>query len=216
MKGFEFKDIDGEYTLVWYSGGAQSVQIPSFYNGRVVTAIGSHAFMVASATTEVIIPPTITRIERFAFKGCHVKSLIIPDSVTEIEREAFSGCWMEHVVLPTSIDRIEKGTFQQCFMLKSVTIPPFVTSIERFAFFCCNNLEDVTIPSSVTSIAGSAFGSCGNLKKAFFENPYGWYLQNSLFFSKEYSFARDDLEHPPTAAKLLTKVYSYNAYWKRK
>ena len=76
-----------------YSG---EVNIPSTvtYNGKTysVTTIGSFAFYSDSGLISVIIPNSVTTIERCAFYCSSLTSVTIPNSVTTIGEHAFWRC----------------------------------------------------------------------------------------------------------------------------
>ena len=67
--------------------------------------------------------------------GEEVKDLVIPNSVTSIERGAFGGCsGLTSVTIPNSVTSIGDYAFYDCSGLTSVTIPNSVTSIGERAF----------------------------------------------------------------------------------
>ena len=118
------------------------------------------------AATDVVIPNSVTRIEREAFKDCvGLTSVIIPGSVTTIGDCAFFRCTnLTSVKIGNSVTNIGESTFAFCSSLTSVDIPSSVTSIGHNVFGACNSLMSVRIPPSVTSIGDSAFSGCSSLK----------------------------------------------------
>ncbi len=163
------------------------IVIPSTYEGKPVTSIGSYAFGSCSsltlyslmyygtsnktfslngqAVTELVIPNTVTSIPSFAFYYCtNITSVTIPNSVISIGDEAFYFCSsLTSVTIPDSVTSIGVSAFYGCSSLTSVTIPNSVTSIGVFAFDGCSSLTSVTIPDSVTSIGDEAFRGCSSL-----------------------------------------------------
>ncbi len=126
----------------------------------------------SGASTEVVIPNSVTRIGDAAFKGCAgLTSVTIPNSVTSIGSLAFEGCTgMTHVTIPNSVTSIGSGAFSYCKGLTSITIPDSVTSIGEGAFDYCTNLTSITIPSGVTSIAYRTFSYCEGLTRVTIPN----------------------------------------------
>ncbi|MGI2897295.1 leucine-rich repeat domain-containing protein, partial [Vibrio alginolyticus] len=95
-------------------------------NKKVVISYGG-------ARKEVVIPDTVTIIERRALASSELTSVVIPDSVTTIGREAFAGNELISVAIPESVSTISYGVFSN------------------------NNLTSVTISDSVNTIAPEAF-----------------------------------------------------------
>ena len=72
-------------------------------------AIGEAAFGVCRGLTSIVIPNSVTKIERGAFGSCGLTSITIPDSVTVIEKYAFESCIrLKSIVIPYSVTEISK------------------------------------------------------------------------------------------------------------
>ena len=119
------------------------LEVPDYYKGKPVTAIGENAFMNCSQVTEIIIP----------------------DSITSIGDGAFAYCiGLTKIVIPNGITSIGENMFETCTSLSEVGIPDTVTSIDRYAFINCLSLTEIHIPDSVTYIAEGAFGGSGMVR----------------------------------------------------
>lgn len=111
--------------------------IPSEYNSKPVTSIGSDAFSNCTGLT----------------------SITIPDSVTSIGDNAFYNCrGLNRVTIPNSVTSIGEGAFLLCTSLTSVTIPDSVTSIGYGAFSGCSGLTSITVADGNTKYHSS--GNC--------------------------------------------------------
>ena len=89
------------------------------------------------------------------FRHCrdNLVSVIIPDTVTAIDRDAFYNCQaLETLVIPGSVKIIGNGAFGGCSSLKNLELGEGIEQIENFAFWNCDSLKSVTIPTSVTTI----------------------------------------------------------------
>ena len=87
-------------------------------------------------TSEVIVPNTVTKIEKDAFSGCNkITKISMNDNVTSIGENAFYNCTsLVNVKLSNSIEKIEKTTFKGCENLTSLELPNAVTEIGSSAF----------------------------------------------------------------------------------
>lgn len=132
--------------------------------------------------TEVIIPGKIenievTGIDKTAFNGkTSLKSIIIPESVTSIEKNAFAQCsGLEYaMVLGNNLSTIPEGTFANCASLNRFI--GNVKTIESNAFSGCPNLTSVIIPGeragTGVSIEPAAFTRCPKLANVYIAGKY--------------------------------------------
>ena len=115
--------------------------------------------------TDVVIPSSVTNIEKGVFEGCRsLTSIEIPSSVTSIGEYAFWRCTsLTNIEIPNSVTSIGGGAFQNCTSLTSIEIPNSVASIGDNTFVDCASLTSIEIPSGVTSIGECAFYACKSL-----------------------------------------------------
>lgn len=157
---------DYDVVKIGYSAFFNCVQLTSVVIPNTITQIDKQAFFGCSSLTSITIPNSVTEIGISAFSQCTSLSQInIPESVIEIGNHAFSGCnSISSVVIPTSITKINDYVFSTCQSLKSVYIPNSVTEIGEGAFCGCSSLSNIDIPNSINKLGQSAFTVCSNLQ----------------------------------------------------
>ena len=160
--------------------------IPSEYNGKPVSLIGSNAFRNCTELTSITVPDSVFEIMSYAFEGCTGLKTVVINDVPYIGSEAFLGCTsLESVTLPNGIEEISYGMFEGCTSLASVTIPDTVTSIGEYAFEGCTGLTSITIPNGVTDIGYYAFLNCSQnfaIKGYTYSAAHDYAIENSIKF----------------------------------
>lgn len=122
-----------------------------------------------ATTMDINVPSTyrgkpVTCIEQNAFANDEVNSVVLPDSITTIERSAFHGCSnLSKIDISSSVTFIGEYAFYGCTNLSQIDIPSSVSSIGNSAFYGCSSLVKITIPNSVTSMGTNAFSNCNAL-----------------------------------------------------
>jgi len=144
------------------------LQVPSRYAGQLVIpesvrVINENAVAFCSELTGLIIPNTVTEIEKYAFYACDLKTIVLPNQLTSIKEGTFYNSGIREIVIPDSVITVDMAAFSDCKELIAVTIPDSLINIGFFAFCCCDSLTTVTIPDSVTTIEPYAFEHCYNL-----------------------------------------------------
>ncbi|MCC8169653.1 MAG: leucine-rich repeat protein, partial [Oscillospiraceae bacterium] len=139
--------------------GLQSVSIPNS-----VTYMGTGAFYMCEALTEVTLSKNTEAICSGSFYGCiALEEIEIPESVTEI-----CGADTAQSVGNTYGD--ENGAFEGCTALKKAVIPASVTSIGDGAFDGCEGLVIYGYTNSEAESYAAAndieFVSIGTVEKA--------------------------------------------------
>ena len=170
---------DGEsyYVSDCYYNASGSITIPSTYDGKPVTRIGSSAFEGCMSLTSITLPDSITSMGDRAFYNCNkITSFIIPDGVTIISDSAFAVCSnLISITVPASVTEIGDYAFRSCTSLTSITIPISVTSVGDYAFYN-TNLTDVYYGGTQSDWANisicSANGYLTNATIHFLEHIY--------------------------------------------
>jgi len=132
-----------------------------------VTTIDRNVFSECRSLTKVVIPNSVTKIDENAFFNCtSLVSVVIPGSVARIEKHAFYGCRMiTELKIEDGVRYIGEEAFSDCRGLTNIVIPKSVMTIDRRAFWFCTNLETVTIKSKSTLLVERAFDYCDKLKQ---------------------------------------------------
>ncbi|MCI5701459.1 MAG: leucine-rich repeat domain-containing protein [Erysipelotrichaceae bacterium] len=117
-----------------------------------ISALGSFA---NKNLISVVIPNSVTIIDKNAFRTNNLTSIVIPDGVITIGSFAFAYNQLTSVIIPDSVTAINGDAFSDN-QLTSVIIPSSVTTIGSSAFYS-NQLTSIVIPDGVTTIGSSAF-----------------------------------------------------------
>lgn len=117
-----------------------------------------------SALTTLVIPNTVTKIGKNAFKESGLTQITLPENLTTIEASAFYKTKLETITIPKNVTKIPTDCFYQCENLTRAMFPNTLTTIDARAFRGCSNLANIDIPTSLETIGIGAFGDCKNLK----------------------------------------------------
>ena len=180
---FEYTVYNGTIAITGYTGSAESVEVPSKINGKMVTDIRYGAFAKCLKLKNVVLNKGIETIGFRAFKECiNLENVTIPDSVKTIDTGAFARCYkLKKIKIPDSVQSLGNGAFYKCINLTQVNIPNGVKTIpgyfyaqgyadETVAAGCfqdCRSIKNIIIPSSVSTIEESAFSRCTSLSSVF-------------------------------------------------
>ena len=161
-----------------------SITLPFIGNSRTSGKAFINLFGTVPSSLETVIisdgPDGITSINADAFKATNtVKNIIVPDSVTEIEKGAFAGCKsLASITLPfvggsDADDNVfgyifgeEAANKQQTVVpktLKIVKLSNAATRIPKDAFDYLRYINEVYTGNGVTSIGSNAFQTCYSL-----------------------------------------------------
>lgn len=169
----DFDIRNGE--LARYSGLSVEVIIPDG-----VTKIGEGAFKKSKNCERVVIPETVTEIEKEAFVSCPAVEIAIPSGVKVIKSFTFYLSAIKEIVIPEGVEEIQDNAFGECYSLEKVVIPSTCKKVGEAAFKGCNSLSEVVINEGVESISDYCFNGCSALKKI--EIPDGCYEIGNFCF----------------------------------
>lgn len=130
----------------------QSVILPS-----TVTAVEKNAFEGCSSLKDIELT-NVREIDDYAFRACSLLnfSQLNFDNVEILGRNAFEDCvTLQNVELP-SVKSLGEGCFSGCISLRSIDLPEDLKSIPLLCF-CRTQLDDIKFPRELRSIGGSAF-----------------------------------------------------------
>lgn len=118
-----------------------------------------------SATTNVVIPNTVTGITDACFSGnSYLTSVTIGSGVEEIGSSAFQGTRkISAITIPNNVQRVGNACFSGATALTSVTIGTGLTELPDYCFAGCSKLSAITIPGNIQTIGRSAFYYCSGL-----------------------------------------------------
>lgn len=167
--------------LTKYLGHNSIVEVPG-----IVEQISSSAFMGCAEVTEIIIPDTVKKIDRYSFVSCAALRIVrIGFGVSVIPMGAFAELPnLESVIVTDSISEIEDFAFRNCknlgsleFLTKKYRDP--ITAVEKgkaFEMMLAGKpakIEYTDVLDNVpmlTSIGNYAFSGCLSLDASIFKD----------------------------------------------
>ena len=167
---------DGKsYYLLSYEGADRYVEIPEYYLGYPVTAIGPGVFQDNQVIEHVFISKHVQEIDDYAFSGAtHLEQVTIDEGsqLESIGDYAFNEAnALTSIFIPKTVTNIGDHAFYNAYSLVTVTIeePSELTSVGSYAFADAKALTQITIPKGVTEIKDFTFYRASNLVSVLFE-----------------------------------------------
>lgn len=169
------------------------IVIPSIYEGKSVTSIGSYAFIGCTNLTSITIPDSVTSVGIGAFSECSRLLYNEYDNGYYLGNETNPYLVLEKakskLITSCEINEnckfIDSGAFADCTNLTSITIPDGITSIGWATFYNCTSLANITIPDCVTTIGDSAFFNCKSLRSIILPNSLTIIEDNAFLVCSE-------------------------------
>ncbi|KAA2419322.1 leucine-rich repeat protein, partial [Alistipes onderdonkii] len=129
-----------------------------------------NAFYKCANIKSLVLPNTLTAIDKNAFLQSSLSSITIPNSVKTIGETAFYGCPFNSIEIPASVETIEQEAFYNCTSLQTVTFEKGsqLKTIKALVFDRCSSLTSIEIPASMETITSGAFINC-SLQTVTFE-----------------------------------------------
>ena len=135
-----------------------------------LTVLPTNAFYKCANIKSLVLPNTLTAIDKNAFLQSSLSSITIPNSVKTIGETAFYGCPLNSIEIPASVETIEKSAFGNCQNLSVLVFAKDsrLKTIGETAFTECP-FNSIEIPASVETIEWGAFADCTSLQTVTFE-----------------------------------------------
>lgn len=156
------RDENGEWAVVGVSGDPAELTIPAMAGGRVITAIGPHAFAGLRQLRRVTLPDTIAVIGEEAFANCaELDEIHFGAGLTALEKGCLRCCSaLKEIALPEKLQAIGPEAFALCTRLERIALGDSIRSIGAEAFLSCISLTQVSCRRAPESIAPTAFANC--------------------------------------------------------
>lgn len=149
----------------------------AYYSSYYTTdnTIGERMFNMCSKIQELILPKSVTTIDKYTFRQCDaLKKITIYAGTNNISYGIFLYSYgLESVEIEatndsyTVVDNIiytkDMKEVVACVPAKTgvVELPNTVTTLRNRAFLCCQNISTLVLPASLTKINELAFNYCG-------------------------------------------------------
>ncbi len=186
ISGFNISVYKTYAAVDGYSGEETEVTVPSSAAGIPVRVISEAAFRDDAKIRKITMPPTLFRIERYAFSGCRALDTVVlndglevigdwafyqsavrvcdlPGSVSALGKYCFYGTEIERVDIPANLSKAGKYCFYGCGRITHVVFPERFCEISERMFYNCTGLTEIVIPKTVKTIGSYAFSGCTGL-----------------------------------------------------
>lgn len=139
------------------------IRVPEYYLGKYkVVGIGDSCFSGLDNLETVVLPDSIQSIGSAAFAVCAALTNVnLPKNLTYMGDSAFYWCNLSEIIIPSSLRDIPASAFRECAQVKNIVIPEGVKTIGDYAFdrVGINYGTKIKIPMSVESVGCFAMQS---------------------------------------------------------
>lgn len=166
---FTYTIINGEATVIGFTGEPETLEIPSVIEGCPVTEIRDNAFFSCTSLRSITFPDTLRVMGHHCFYACtSLERIELPLSLEEIGMGCFCGCvTLKEVHISEKLDVLPDSCFRSCTSLESIIIPQNIAVIEKFCFSGCTNLENVSLSGRLEQIGSYSFYMCNSLRELY-------------------------------------------------
>jgi len=128
-----------------------------------ITTISEGCFRYCINLKKVVLPATVTKIEKEAFERCVRLESISLTNITKIGEKAFYECESLTDINLAKATEVENHAFCGCCRLKTASLPVLI-NLNPNTFALCGSLKDVCLPLAQNLDAG-AFSACVSLER---------------------------------------------------
>ena len=210
--------IDG-YKITSYKGNANTVIVPSMYNGKPIVVIGEEVFKDNKTLYNITLPNTVKLILDKAFYRCnYLKSINIPDGLRLIGTAAFSECTsLRSISLPNSLMEIKDKAFEYSSLADMTLIidnPNLKLGMYCFRY---TKLRNVKLEAAAY-VNDTIFYDCGfnsiiiGKNITFFEMIYDNSIGIQAFIAKKMYFRYSYEEWTSKEFHYINLIYNTSGY----
>ncbi len=169
----------------------------AFGEGIALDKIPVGAFGYCSALSTIIIPDSVTTIDKSAFCNSGLTQIVIPGNVANINEKAFNGCGkLSSVTFEESDVDLTFGNYAFGMLKPSKTVP-YESALTSFTF-----------PARTVKIGQYVLQCCMSLKELKFEAPKG---EPKALTIDQYAFAGNRQQTKLTPQKGTESAYPYSS-----
>ncbi|MBQ9947031.1 MAG: leucine-rich repeat domain-containing protein, partial [Oscillospiraceae bacterium] len=172
------ENTDGSVTITNAVINTEILEIPSKFDEKTVSEIGTRAFAFNSSITELVIPEGVKKLGWYAFNYCeNLETVTLPDSLEYIDSWAFERCdSLTTIHIPANVSTVMGGAFAQNHSLTSITCDAdnenyvsadgvlFTKDMSELVAYPGGKSGKYTVPASVHHIGDAAFYGAGALE----------------------------------------------------